>query len=140
MHECENMSFVARIRGVFPQLPRDFFRRRRAVRRITNVSLITTLSLIPAYVIVRPTGGTGFPPPKTARKPFSPVSPAPAMATLPEAISPVSSSRVADGYELATGPYAVSEVDDLVLHDLNRSKDLHVRIFYPNDSGKNPVI
>src|ERR1700674_3473780 len=117
-----------------------FFRRRRAVRRITNVSLITTLSLTTAYVIVRPTGGAGFPPPKSARKPFSPVSPAPAMATLPEAISPVSSSRVADGYELATGPYAVSEVDDLVLHDLNRSKDLHVRIFYPNDSGKYPVI
>jgi predicted dienelactone hydrolase len=140
MHEYENMSFVARIRGVFPQLPRDFFRRRRAVRRITNVSLITTLSLTTAYVIVRPTGGAGFPPPKSARKPFSPVSPAPAMTTLPEAISPVSSSRVADGYELATGPYAVSEVDDLVLHDLNRSKDLHVRIFYPNDSGKYPVI
>src|ERR1700694_1269849 len=79
MHEYENMSFVARIRGVFPQLARDFFRRRRAVRRITNGSLIATLSLTPAYVSVRLTGGAGFPPPKSARKPFSPVSPAPAM-------------------------------------------------------------
>jgi predicted dienelactone hydrolase len=41
---------------------------------------------------------------------------------------------------LEPGPYTVAEVEDLVLHDMNRGKDVHVRIFYPNDSGKYPVI
>src|SRR2546425_9616075 len=45
-------------------------------------------------------------------------------------------SADAGGYELANGPYSVSDIEDLVLHDAHRNKDLHVRIFYPNDSGK----
>src|SRR6266478_1621583 len=54
--------------------------------------------------------------------------------------TPVPLSTDANGYELEPGPYTVAEVEDLVLHDMNRGKDLHVRIFYPNDSGKYPVI
>jgi predicted dienelactone hydrolase len=34
----------------------------------------------------------------------------------------------------------VSEVPDLVLHDLGRDKDIHVRILYPNRPAKYPVI
>ena len=36
-------------RRLFPSLPRDYIRRRRALRRITDVSLITVLSLATAY-------------------------------------------------------------------------------------------
>lgn len=41
----------------------------------------------------------------------------------------------------ATGPrYQVGALDDLVLHDPERNKDLHVRIFYPEAQGPFPVI
>ncbi len=110
------MSPRSNIRRLFPALPRDYIRRRRAVRRITNISLITVLSLATAYFITRPTGGVGFRAPKQVVKP---VSPAP----------------------LAPDPTApAAPLEDLVLHDAHRNKDLHVRIFYPNDSGKYPVI
>ena len=48
--------------------------------------------------------------------------------------------EAADGYKLETGPLAVTEVSDIVLHDEKRNKDLHVRIFYPVQQGKYPVI
>lgn len=44
------------------------------------------------------------------------------------------------GYMLDDGPHAVTEVRDFVLHDSKRNKDLHVRMFYPNDPGPYPVI
>ncbi len=63
----ENTSNVQRAmsptpypRRLFPLLPRDYIRRRRAVRRITDVSLIAILSVVAAYFITRPTGGAGF--------------------------------------------------------------------------------
>jgi predicted dienelactone hydrolase len=130
------MSPLAHIRRLFPSLPRDYTRRRRATRRITNASVIAVLSLATAYFITRPTGGAGF----SARNQAA--NPVPAPPGLhPAAAAPVSSPADAErGYQLAPGPYAVSEVEDLVLHDAKRSKDVHVRIFYPNDSGKYPVI
>src|SRR6266487_1315779 len=134
------MSPRSNIRRLFPALPRDYIRRRRAVRRITNISLITVLSLATAYFITRPTGGVGFRAPKQVVKPVSPAPLAPDPTALAAPPSAVSSLADASGYELAKGPYSVSEVEDLVLHDAHRNKDLHVRIFYPNDSGKYPVI
>ena len=134
------MSPTDRPRRLFALLPRDYVRRRRAVRRITNVFLIATLSLIAAYFIARPTGGSGFP----ARKLAAKGEPAAATAVRPPADAPsaasVPPSTDPNGYELEQGPHTVSEVEDLVLHDANRGKDLHVRIFYPNDAGKYPVI
>src|SRR5260370_12791009 len=134
------MSPRSNVRRLFPALPRDYIRRRRAVRRITNVSLITILSLATAYFITRPTGGVGFRAPKQVVKPVSPAlyTPDPTVPAAPP--TPVSFLADASGYELANGPYSVSEVEDLVLHDAHRNKDLHVRIFYPNHSGKYPVI
>src|SRR6266851_4516561 len=134
------MSPRSNIRRLFPALPRDYIRRRRAVRRITNVSLMPILSLATAYFITRPTGGVGFRAPKQVVKPVSPapLAPEPTVPVAPPTV--VSSLADAGGYELANGPYSVSEVEDLVLHDAHRSKDLHVRIFYPNDSGKYPLI
>jgi len=110
------------------------------VRRITNVSLITVLSLATAYFITRPTGGVGFRAPKQVVKPVSAAPLAPDPTALAAPPSAVSSLADASGYELANGPYSVSDIEDLVLHDAHRNKDLHVRIFYPNDSGKYPVI
>ena len=51
-----------------------------------------------------------------------------------------STREAADGYKLETGPLAVTEVSDFVLHDEKRNKDLHLRIFYPVQQGKYPVI
>src|SRR6266581_452303 len=134
------MSPRSNIRRLFPALPRDYIRRRRAVRRITNISLITVLSLATVYFITRPTGGVGFRAPKQVVKPVSPapLAPDPTAPAAPPTV--VSSLADASGYELANGPYSVSDIEDLVLHDAHRNKDLHVRIFYPNDSGKYPVI
>jgi predicted dienelactone hydrolase len=124
------MSPTAHARRFFPSLPRGYTRRRRAIRRINNVFLIAVLSLATAYFITRPTGGAGFSAPPPGLHPA---------AAAPSA-TPVSRSTDAKGYELAPGPYTVSEVEDLVLHDAKRSKDVHVRIFYPKDSGKYPII
>jgi len=110
------------------------------VRRITNISLITVLSLATAYFITRPTGGVGFRAPKQVVKPVSPAPLAPEPAAPAAPPTPVSSLADAGGYESANGPYSVSDIEDLVLRDAHRNKDLHVRIFYPNHSGKYPVI
>ena len=134
------MFLLAHVRRLLPPLPRDYIRRRRAVRRITNVLLIATLSLIFAYFITRPTGGTGF---RARNLPANRI-PAPTPAIHPPASpppsAPVAASSDANGYKLEPGPYAVSEAEDLVLHDAKRGKELHVRIFYPNPAGKYPVI
>jgi predicted dienelactone hydrolase len=136
------MFLLAHVRRLLPPLPRDYIRRRRAVRRITNVLLIAALSLISAYFITRPTGGTGFrarnlpanafPAPTPTREIPPSLSPPPA--------APVPTSSDATGYELEPGPHTVSEVEDLVLYDAKRVKDVHVRIFYPNTAGKFPVV
>jgi predicted dienelactone hydrolase len=115
-------------------------RRRRAVRRMSNGFLIVALSLISAYFITRSTGGTGFPARKLAAKAeraASAVPHPPADATLVAGVPPATD---ASGYELPPGPHTVSEVEDLVLHDAKRDKDLHVRIFHPNEAGKFPII
>jgi len=129
------MSPMEHVRRLFPSLPRDYIRRRRAVRRITNVVLIAALSLTAAYFITRPTGGTGFPAGNLATTPLpGPSAPGPRIA------APSVPITDASGYGLEPGPYTVSEVEDLVLHDTKRGKDTHVRIFYPNEAGKYPVI
>ena len=77
------MFLLAHVRRLLPPLPRDYIRRRRAVRRITNVLLIATLSLISAYFITRPIGGTGFP----ARN--LPASRVPAPTPVPSLLCPL---------------------------------------------------
>ncbi len=134
------MSPTAHARRIFPLLPRDYMRRRRAIRRITNVFLVAVLSLAAAYFITRTTGGSGFSARNLATSPVREPPPARHPAAAAPSATPAPPSTEANGYELAPGPYAVSEVEDLVLHDAKRGKELHVRIFYPNDSGKYPVI
>jgi len=134
------MSFSSSLRQLLPQLPRDYVRRRRAVRRLTNVFLIALVGAATAYFITSPTGGRGFAPPKSALQSIPASAPARNSSASSAAASPGSASDAADGYHLAPGPHAVSEVSDLVLHDAKRSKDLHVRILYPNDRGRYPVI
>ena len=134
------MSSPTHGRRLFPWLPHDYMRRRRAVRRITNISLIAVLSMGTAYFISRPTGGTGFLPPKLAVQPGSSSLPAldPTVTVAP--LTPAAAGEAPSGYESSAGPRTVSALDSLVLHDVKRSKDLHVRIFYPDGSGKFPVI
>jgi predicted dienelactone hydrolase len=134
------MSPTTHGRKLFPSLPHDYLRRRRAVRRITNTLSIAVFSLATAYFITRQSGGTGFPPPKLTLPSDSSSLLALDPGALGAPIKAASTSKDANGYELAAAPYPVSEVADLVLHDSKRNKDLHVRIFYPDGAGKYPVI
>lgn len=134
------MSHLANSRRLYPLLPRDYIRRRRAIRRITNVVLIAVFSLASAYFITRSTGGAGFRARKMTTNPVPASLGAVPPATTPVPATPVPASAEENGYELEPGPYTVSEVEELVLHDAKRSKELHVRIFYPTDAGKYPVI
>jgi hypothetical protein len=54
-------------RGSLLSLPRDYFRRKRAIRRIGNAIFIIIFSIIVAYVLTRPVGGRGFTPPKSGQ-------------------------------------------------------------------------
>jgi len=46
--------------GIFPALPRDYIRRRRVMRRISNVVIVVLLSTAIAYVIVHFSGPAAF--------------------------------------------------------------------------------
>ena len=46
--------------GMFPALPRDYIRRRRVMRRISNVVIVVLLSTAIAYVIVHFSGPAAF--------------------------------------------------------------------------------
>ncbi len=43
-------------------------------------------------------------------------------------------------YTAVAGPFATAAADDLILHDAQRNKDLHVKVTYPQTAGKFPVI
>ncbi|HWZ96248.1 MAG TPA: hypothetical protein VN025_00650 [Candidatus Dormibacteraeota bacterium] len=46
--------------GIFPSLPRDYIRRRRVIRRISNVVIVVLLSAAVAYGIVHMSGPAAF--------------------------------------------------------------------------------
>ena len=151
-NQVQAMSASAHHHRTFPSLPRDFIRRRRLRRRISNAVLIPLLSGVAAYFITRQNGGTGFSIPKTAQQAWLSRGPNPASlvhdntsshtdrraarSTASAARSPV----ISGAYKLADGPHTVTEVPDIVLHDAKRDKVLHVRIFYPHEPGPYPVI
>jgi predicted dienelactone hydrolase len=140
-----NMSSAAHGRRLLPQLPRDYIRRRRFFRRVTNATIIVLLSLAAAYLITRQSGGPGFSLPKSAVKTALslPPSSSPTALTIPgdAASTPAFPAAIsAEGYKLAPGPHHVAEVSDIVLHDAKRNKDLHLRVFYPAEAGNYPVI
>src|SRR5512146_2090424 len=43
-------------------------------------------------------------------------------------------------YRAAPGPFAVETVNEIILHDAKRNKDLAVFVSYPKGDGKFPVI
>jgi len=126
------MPVSTRHHHFFPSLPRDYFRRRRVARRISNTIITLGLGVLTAYVITRQPAG-GFSAPRGSLR-----NPPPAPAALPGGSLPA--PAVAAGYKLADGPLALSEVPDIVLHDAKRNKDLHLRVFYPTAAGPFPVI
>jgi predicted dienelactone hydrolase len=125
------MPVTTNSRGLFPSLPREHFRRKRAIRKIGNASFILIFSMVVAYVITRPVGGRGYTPAKPAK-----------IVAVPELASSsgAPSTNLMEGYEAQDGPFAVTEVSDIALHDGKRNKDLHVRVFFPTNAGKFPVI
>jgi len=50
-------------RGFLPSIPRDYIRRRRVIRRISNIVLVVLLSAAVAYAIVHVSGPGAFPAP-----------------------------------------------------------------------------
>src|SRR5271168_375222 len=130
-----------------PRIPRDRVRKRRFFKRITNVALICVVSAATAYVITRPTGGTGFNPSEAVRKALRSGSASPAHAASrttsvdgSDVASPIDNPVNYYGYKLKPGPYKVIEVNDIVLRDSRRNKDLHLRVFYPETAGRYPLI
>ncbi|HYL63129.1 MAG TPA: hypothetical protein VE077_10960 [Candidatus Methylomirabilis sp.] len=142
------MSSTTRHLRSFFTPPRDYVHRRRYRRRLVNFIGVPLLSIMAAYVITRPTGGTGFRLPKSAQGATSQGrlgSPAGAATTAvssdPLRAPAVASARVfANAYKLDDGPDAVTEVQEVALHDAKRNKTLHVRVFYPAGAGPFPVI
>ncbi len=49
-------------------------------------------------------------------------------------------SQVSAAYTPTASGFETGEVDDLVLHDAGRNKDLHVKVTYPKAGGSFPVI
>ncbi|MEM6363371.1 MAG: hypothetical protein AAF745_03020 [Planctomycetota bacterium] len=43
-------------------------------------------------------------------------------------------------YKITTGPYAVDAVENHLLHDQQRNKDLQLRVTFPRDEGQFPLI
>ena len=158
--QTSGMSNAPSSRRTFFSVRRDYLHRRRFRRRLTNVLLIPALSGLVAYVITRPIGGQGF----EFAKPVQHAShSAPAnhesevlaatkfsensrrargLEHLEETPSADSSATVLlrGSYMLDQGPYAVTEVPGMVIHDARRNRDLHLRVFYPNEPGPYPVI
>ncbi len=54
------MSHSSHSHGIFPSMPRDYIRRRRIVRRISNIVLVVLLSGALAYAIVHVSGPSAF--------------------------------------------------------------------------------
>lgn len=122
--------------------PGSPLRGRRGKKLLTNIAIISVFSAITAFVIIRQSGGSAFSLPRTHGS-AAPATPAVVTdaAFHPETAAKTAATDTAtDGYKLETGPLAVTEVPDIVLHDAARNKDLHVRIFYPVTQGKYPVI
>jgi predicted dienelactone hydrolase len=117
-------------------------RGRRGKKLLTNIAIISILSAVAAFVITRQSGGTAFSLPRVHGN----VTPAAVISAPDGTFHPETASKIgavdiaADGYKLETGPLAVTEVPDIVVHDAARNKDLHVRIFYPVAQGRYPVI
>lgn len=117
-------------------MPRDYIRRRRLFRRISNVFLISVLSVTAAYVITRQPD-TGFSLPQAAQGSSALTSSQAAPPALSRAAA-LNSAAVA--YKAQPGPYNVGELPDIIVRDSKRNKDLHVRVFYPSQPGRYPVI
>lgn len=153
------MSPSKQRRRPFLSIPRDFLHRRRFRRRLTDVILIPLLSVIVGYIITRPTGGTGFTLPRVVQQaslsgPAHQDSPAPrtkatsvngavreaAAASGAPAPGAMTAPLLGGGYMLDDGPHVVAGIRNVVLHDAKRNRNLHIRIFYPQEPGPYPVI
>lgn len=124
--------------------PRDRLRGRRIKKLLANIVVISVLSIGTAFVMTRQTKGPGFSLPTSGHGADAATLPSTGGTELHSAVSADQSASTAeaavDGYKLETGPLAVTEVSDAVLHDAKRNKDVHVRIFYPVTTGKYPVV
>jgi predicted dienelactone hydrolase len=137
------ISFMPRIAHV----TRDRMRKRRLFKRVTNVILICVASAAAAFVITRQNGGTAFNPSEAVRKALlsrnqsqAHVASRTTSVDGRDGLSPTDDPVNYYGYKLRPGPYKVTEVSDIVLHDARRNKDLHVRVFFPSLAGRYPVI
>ncbi|MGC1267860.1 MAG: hypothetical protein WA853_16370 [Candidatus Acidiferrum sp.] len=162
--QARSMSTTAPRHRTFLSPSRDYFHRRRLRRRLANLIGIPMLSVLAAYAITRQSGGEGFTLPKKVQQApvAGPVSQqgvvlaasmrsanGPGASAFANSAAPANTTKTSDlpaapvisgGYMLGDGPHIVTEVPDVVLHDAKRNRDVHLRVFYPNDPGLYPVI
>ena len=115
-------------------------RSRRRKTLITNIVIISVLSIVTALVMTWQSGSTGFSLPNSAGPSAVATTPRPSVKASSPPSLPALSDETPEGYKLESGPLAVNEVAGLALHDEKRNKDVRVRIFYPVIAGKYPAI
>ena len=118
----------------------DLLRRRRRKTLLTNIAIISVLSIGAALAITWQSGGVGFSLTNSAGRSTVVTSPPPSAKESSAPALPALSVESSEGYKLETGPFAVNEIAGLVVHDEKRNKDVRVRMFYPVIAGKYPVI
>jgi hypothetical protein len=111
-------------------MPRDYMRRRRIRRTVTNAVGIGVLGAALAWVITRQPATPAFFI-RGAGQNTAPSSPNK---------NPIVTGNNSSKYSLADGPYALDEIADAAVHDAAREADIHVRLLFPKTSGKFPVI
>src|SRR6266404_3837640 len=107
-------------------MPRDYTRRRRVRRTVTNAVGVGVLGAALAWVITR-----------------QPATPAFFIRAASQHTVPSPSgkdSEMTGKYSLADGPFALDEIADAAVHDAAREADIHVRLLFPKTAGKFPVI
>jgi len=118
-------------------ITRREMRRRRMLRRFRGLAIVCALAILFACGIIKESSPAGL---------FSLSRGAVVSAEAAGRSSPGRAAADSDAvppigpYKLGPGPYAVAEVEDLLLHDDARDADLHVHIFYPQAGGSYPVI
>jgi hypothetical protein len=111
-------------------MPRDYMRRRRIRRTVTNAVGVGVLGAALAWAITRQPDAPAF------------FIRAAGQNTVPSASGKGSeiTGHSSGKYPLADGIYAVDEVADAAVHDTARQADIHVRLLFPKTAGRLPVI
>jgi hypothetical protein len=111
-------------------MPRDYMRRRRIRRTVTNAVGVGVLGAALAWAITRQPDAPAFFV-RSASQNTAPSSPDK---------NSKATGNTSGKYPLADGLYAVDEIAEAAVHDTARQADVHVRLLFPRTTGRFPVI